>query len=135
MNQLLSLKEAVVVVASVAVLDGLWIWSNYPMYSRMYAGVQGSPMRVNAVGAALAYAFVFLSIALLVVPRLRKTPGRLWDCVREAGVLGMCVYGIYNFTNLALLRTYSWKVAIVDTIWGGVLYTAVAMILVSINRR
>lgn len=38
-----------------------------------------------------------------------------------AAVLGVCVFGIYNFTNAATLKNYSNRIAIHDTLWGGLL--------------
>ena len=43
----------------------------------------------------------------------------------DAFILGFCVYGIYEFTNIAIFKNYKWIAAIVDTLWGGILfYTA-----------
>lgn len=129
---MVDIKTAIVIIVSVAVLDGIWISLNLPMYNRMYSSVQGSPMRVNMVGAALSYIFIFVAIAFIVAPRLKVTKGTIWDCIREGGLIGLCIYAIYNFTNLATLSKYSLTVAILDTLWGATLFTLVAFVLTKI---
>lgn len=123
-------KEIIAIIAAFAILDGIWILLNLPMYKRMYSSVQcGSPMKINALGAICAYVFMFIAFAFIVLPRLRKTEGTFVDCLREGGLFGLCAYGIYNFTNLATFNNYSLKVAIIDTLWGATLYTLTALIL------
>ena len=133
---MLNIREALVIIVAVAVLDGIWISANQPLYNRTLSAVQGAPMRVNPLGAVLSYVFIFLAFAFVVLPRLRGTKGTLMDCVREGGLVGLCIYGIYNFTNLATLGpNYTLGVALLDTAWGTVLFTAVAYALVILGRR
>lgn len=123
-------STALIVIVSVAILDGIWISLNFPMYNRMFSAVQGAPMRVNMLGAVGAYIFIFLSFMYLVLPRLQNN----WDCLREGGLFGLCAYGIYNFTNLALFKDYSITVALLDTLWGGALYTIVSLIVLNVAK-
>ena len=41
---------------------------------------------------------------------------------KQAFVYGLCIYGVYDFTTLALLKGYDWKFAVADTLWGGILF-------------
>lgn len=43
----------------------------------------------------------------------------------SGALFGLCVYGIYNMTNLALLPGYSWTLAIVDTLWGMTIFSII----------
>ena len=42
-------------------------------------------------------------------------------------LLGFCLYGVYDMTSLALFKYWTWPVAIVDCIWGGVLVALVSV--------
>lgn len=96
-------------------LDYLWLSATQRIYVEAAERIQRQPVQFNKTAAALAYACL---IALLV-QILR------WDA-GMAGWIGLLVYGIYNFTTLALLRDYSWGVALMDTAWGGVLFGTTA---------
>jgi uncharacterized membrane protein len=39
------------------------------------------------------------------------------------GAVGFSIYGIYNFTSLAIYKDLEASIAITDTIWGTTLYT------------
>lgn len=53
---------------------------------------------------------------------------RLAICARYAGLLGLLAYGMYDFTTKAALTKYPWRVAFIDTAWGCVLFTLVALL-------
>jgi uncharacterized membrane protein len=41
---------------------------------------------------------------------------------KQAFLYGVCIYGVFDFTNLAIFSKYDWKLALADTLWGGVLF-------------
>lgn len=43
----------------------------------------------------------------------------------RGAALGLTVYGVYNLTNLALLKGWTWQVTAADVAWG-ILLTAAA---------
>ena len=40
----------------------------------------------------------------------------------DAFLLGFTTYAIYDLTNYALLNKYSFKLGLMDSIWGGTLF-------------
>jgi uncharacterized membrane protein len=52
---------------------------------------------------------------------------KLLISIQYGGLLGLLTYGIYNFTNLAILKNYSIPVTIFDTLWGGILFSIICM--------
>ncbi len=43
--------------------------------------------------------------------------------------MGAATYAVYDFTNLATLKNYDFSFAVVDTLWGGVLFAIVRFLL------
>lgn len=121
--------SALVIIFLLIILDGLWISINSKMYSDMYSKVQNSPMEINKLGAIISYMFIFISLFVIILPRLKKANRTITDCLIQSGLVGLTIYGIYNFTNLATLKNYSFKVAVIDTLWGGLLYTIIGIVL------
>ena len=37
-------------------------------------------------------------------------------------MLGVLIYGVFDTTNYALFKKWDWKLAVMDSLWGGVLY-------------
>jgi len=74
--------------------------------------------------AALFYALCAAGITILVVqPALYA--GEWHKAVILGAVFGLCAYGTYDLTNLATLRRWSFRLALVDMAWGTFL-TAIA---------
>lgn len=83
-------------------------------FARQIAAVQGSPMVVNLFGAIITYVFLIFGINYFIIQ-----PGR---SAQDAFLLGLVVYGVYDFTNLALLSKWQLTTAVIDTLWGGTLF-------------
>jgi len=77
---------------------------------------QGSPLAFRA-WAALP---VYLALAYLV-SKPNSSP--------EAFAMGLCVYTVYDFTNLSTLDGWSWRFALADSLWGGVITSIVYAVL------
>jgi uncharacterized membrane protein len=95
-------------------LDALYIGSQMKTFQSIYLNIQKSPLRVRYASAALCY--VFLTILLYYFILKPNRP------IRDAFILGVCVYGVYDTTTYALLRDYPLQTAVMDTVWGGVLF-------------
>ena len=131
----MSFPTWLIVIISVAILDGIWISSNISMYSALYTRVQcGKPMRVKMDGAIMAYIFLVIVMIIFVPPLVKDTDKSLLSSLQTAGLLGACIYGIYNFTNLATLAGYSLKAAMIDTLWGTILFTIVGWLIANYGK-
>ena len=76
--------------------------------------VQGSPMKVNLVGAILCYIILVLGINYFIIYQNKS--------ILDAFLLGLLIYGVYETTNYALFSNWSVSTVIIDTLWGGILF-------------
>ena len=95
-----------------AVVDLPWLLFVSGNAQTMVRKIQGSDLQVRYAPAAVVY------IALAYLVGLTTTPF-------EAFKLGVAVYAVYDFTNLALFKNYDPLFAIADSLWGGVLLATV----------
>lgn len=125
------IKAAIIIILCLLILDAIWISMNSKMYTNVFSTIQNEPLRVKYLQAAIAYVFIIILFLNIILPKLDITSSdkSIMSCFRDSGIIGLCTYGIYNFTNFAVFERYSWKVAILDTIWGGVLFTLIAYCL------
>lgn len=96
----------------IVVLDLPWLTLTQPYVKEMF----GPELTLRILPAIVVY---------LALAYLAKLPKKASD----AFLLGLSVYAVYDFTNLATLKRYDWRFAIADSLWGGVLFTAVFYIL------
>jgi uncharacterized membrane protein len=107
-------KQLLVSAAGLVAIDFAYLTVIKGHFARQIAAVQGSPMVVNAFAVIATYVFLIFGLNYFIL-----RPGRsAWD----AFLLGLVVYGVYDFTNLALLSKWQLFTAVTDTLWGGVLF-------------
>ena len=83
--------------------------------------VQGSPIKINYLGAAMCYILLIVGINYFII-KPRKS-------VSDAFLLGIIIYGVYETTNYALLKNWSILTVLIDTLWGGLLFAATTYIV------
>ena len=97
-------------------VDLPWLLLNSQNVAAMIEGIQRAPLAFRAWAAIPVY----LALAYLV----SKPNSRL-----EAFAMGLCVYAVYDWTNMSTFSEYSWGFAIGDTCWGGFITSIVFTIL------
>ena len=96
------------------ILDSVYLHLMTGYFKRQVMAVQGSPLQLNLVGAALCYVFIIFGLNYFIIKN-RKS-------VKDAFLLGIVVYAIFELTNLALFKNWYIMSVIIDTLWGGILF-------------
>lgn len=102
------------IAAVMLILDGIWIYliaGN--AFSSMVENIQGSAMKIRPAGAVVAYAAMILLFNQFIT---KESSG--WD----AFLLGFLAYLIFDGTNYALIDNWDLKTAVVDSVWGSILF-------------
>ena len=81
--------------------------------------------------ALVVYLAIVLGIVLFVVPRANGNP---FAALVWGALFGAITYGIYDFTNHAILEDWPLKVTIVDLIWGMTLCATTSLIVVYVAK-
>lgn len=90
-------------------------------YGKMIQKIQGSKMEVN-MGAALVVYIALVGIWYVFIhPEIKKKG--LKEALCKAFILGLFTYAIYDFTNMAILKDYRFDLAVIDSVWGGLLFS------------
>jgi len=103
---------------SMLALDGLYL-SNIggPLFAKMVKGIQKEEMKLNMYGTIGSYILLILVLYKFIIMERRS--------LTDAFILGLCVYGVFDFTNIAIFKNYNWIPAMLDTLWGGILFYSV----------
>lgn len=119
-------------------LDIAWISLNLTKYSKEVFKVQKAAMNLRYEHAIIAYIIILFSILYIAIPFTTQSikinnggnggkdisiENKLLYSFMYGGALGFSVFGIYNFTSLAIYKDLDATIAITDTIWGTTLYT------------
>lgn len=114
-----------VILVSLLALDAVYLSMIHTMFGQMIQGIQGSAMTLNIWGAVLCYAALTFGLWYFIVREKRSA--------FDAGLLGLVIYAVYETTSMATLKKWDPKVALLDSVWGFVLFYLVtsAVYLVS----
>lgn len=115
------LRYATAYVATLVVflgIDYIWLSRATTFYKLELGGLLAEKPNLAIAGGFYAL-YVAGIMALAVVPAERS--GSWIAAFLLGGVLGLIAYGTYDLTNLATLKGWSTKVAVVDIVWGTLL--------------
>lgn len=105
-------------VLLLALFDLPWLLLIGETAQKLVLRIQGSDLKVKYLPALVVY------IALAYLISQVETP-------MEAFKMGVATYAVYDFTNLAMFKNYTLSFALMDSLWGGVLF---ALVRYALNR-
>lgn len=103
-------------IPSLAILVIDIFWLNFVManpYKKMIKQIQGSEMVPNYPYAIAAYLLVVLLLTFIII----KHDLPLFDSF----VVGICAWGLYDFTTGTVIKNWRLDLALLDVLWGGLL--------------
>jgi uncharacterized membrane protein len=122
MFDFLMLLSAIVMIS----LDFVYLTLMKGYFSNQVKAVQGAPLKINYLGAAICYIFLITGLNYFII-KPRKS-------VTDAFLLGIVIYGVYETTNYALFSNWSIISVIIDTLWGGLLFAITAYVVEKIKH-
>ncbi len=81
-----------------------------PFYSHAIKKIQGNDIKFRMYSAFIVYIILITGLYYFVIGP-NKT-------AKEGAFFGLVVYGVFDFTNHAIIENYPLPLAIMDTIWG-----------------
>jgi len=111
MNKLLfSLLYLIIDICWITVMSGLF-------YKSRIETIQKEALKFKVLPAILAYLLLLLIIFFICFPLVECYKDKYHPSV-VFGFVGLSIYGVYNFTNGAVLTNHNWDYMLVDTLWG-----------------
>ena len=120
---MVDLKYRVASSLILLVLDFMWLGGFMAgRYHVMIRNIQGSPMKANMLYAVFAYLLMIVGLQQFVLPNLDFKNITVKDCLKYGFVFGLVVYGVYDFTAAVVFKNWDINLALIDILWGGVVY-------------
>jgi len=120
------LVKIITTIFILILLDSVYFYINKDFLSQQVLDVQGTPVSLNVFAAFLCYITLALGINYFI---LREKKSLL-----DAFLLGTLIYAVYETTNKATLKKWTYKIVLIDTLWGGILFTLTTFIMRKIYK-
>ena len=92
-------------------LDIIWLQYFTTIIGPLIEKIQNSPLKLNPYGAVLAY--LIMVVAYYNIAFDGDKPNYF-----KSALLGLAIYGTYEFTNYATFSNWNLKVLGIDIAWG-----------------
>ena len=109
----MELTQFFLTMLTMAIIDAPWLLFTVKVIRDPFY-TTGGGMKIWAA------VIVYIALAYLL---LRQTN------VKDAFLTGAATYAVYDFTVLAVRNDFRWTSAVLDTVWGGVLFAATFTVL------
>lgn len=113
----LNMKRIIISTVLFILIDSIYLKLVSPLFNKLINNIQGTDIKLRLDGALYAYICIVLVFNYFI---LHKN-GTLLD----AFLLGLLTYGIYEGTNRAIFSKWSLDVMLIDSLWGGILFSLV----------
>ena len=96
------------------------------LFGPMVKQIQNEKLTLNYYGATICYVLLLIVLYKFIIKE-KKSP-------KDAFLLGFCIYGVFDSTNIAIFKKYQYFPAIVDMGWGGILFYLTTLITYKILK-
>ena len=117
------IKEIIISSIALLILDGAYITLNQRAFENQIASVQRVILQVNLLGAIICYFFLIFGLNYFIISKKRT--------LLDSFLFGLIIYAVYDSTNYALFKQWKPLLAIMDAIWGGLLFALTTFITYS----
>lgn len=131
----MDISQAVLISVIYLVIDIGYLYLIKNIAYDMVTRIQKKPLKLNISYAILAYIVLVASILYIGIPFMMMHAGRskvrtnmLYISFTTMGILGLCIYAVFAFTNMALFADYWLVMVLADCLWGLTVYTLVGYI-------
>lgn len=108
-------------------LDSIYLFSMKDYFNNQIKIIQGNKIKMKIYPAIICYIALVFGLYYFIISKKRS--------IMDAFILGIVIYSVYETTNLALFDKWSIKTALIDTLWGGILFSLTTFAIYKIKNK
>jgi len=111
-----SMKIKPILISAIVMLflDYIYLSSFSNFFNNLVRSIQGRTINFKTTGAIMCYILLIVGLNYFIIGKKKS--------IADAFLLGIVIYGVYEFTNYAILDKWNIKAVALDTLWGGILF-------------
>jgi uncharacterized membrane protein len=106
-------------------LDSIYLTTFGGFFNNLVQSIQGTKIKFKFTGAILCYLLIIYGLNYFIIDKQKS--------IKDAFILGIFVYGVYETTSYTILDKWNMKAVTLDTLWGGILFALTTKIVYSIK--
>lgn len=109
------MKQLILFAIVLFCIDMIWLKGAAKMHSDNVEAVQNTKLNAQYKWGLAFYALAAVAFVYIIQPMSKN---KVRDAIVYGSLLGLLMYGTFDFTNKAIFTNYSTCYAIMDTLWG-----------------
>jgi len=114
-------KLVLITIVVLLLLDSVYLFSTSNYFNNLVEKIQGTQIEMKMVGVVFVYLVIAFGLNYFIIERNSS--------VIDAFILGLFVYGVYEFTNYSIFKKWDAKTVVMDTLWGGILFAGTTYVI------
>jgi len=99
----------------ILILDFIYLSLTTNFYRKLIENIQNEKMKIRLFPTLFCYMVLIFSLYYFILKEKKN--------VFDAFILGLCIYAVYELTNYSILNKWSPEAVVMDTLWGGTLFS------------
>jgi uncharacterized membrane protein len=126
-------KDLAITFLVLLVVDTIYLYLVRNIFRNQVGMVQKQALSVSKIAFILTYVLMASMFYFLVIDSC-ATSKLIRSRYLYAFLMGIFVYGVFEFTNKALFINWKWSTVFLDMIWGGLLFLISYVIITEIKK-
>ena len=120
------ISKYIISIILLPLIDIIYLKSIGGEYNKMIKNIQGEDIEFNISYAVLCWICLLGLLNYFIIKDNKH--------YLEAFLLGLGIYGVYEFTNGAILKKWELWSIIIDTLWGGIFFSLVTLLTYTLDK-
>lgn len=133
----MSIKGFVTAFGSFLIIDFIWlnfVAKNFYFERMQHVGnIIDGKIKISLMPGLFVYVLLALGITYFVLPKSSNND-TFYSVFVSGAILGLVIYGVYDLTNMATLKSWPLSLALADVAWGAVATGVVSYISFSVLK-
>ena len=114
-------KKILVSIISIGVLDFIFLSLMSSNFSKAVKSIQKSKLNLRYIPMIMCYILMIFGYNYFITLQNKS--------ILDSVIFGIVVYGIFDTTTMSIFNNWNWKIALIDTLWGGILFGTTTYII------
>ena len=94
-------------------IDSIYLYLTKNLFKKMVLEIQNSDLQIRLESGLMVYLLITIGLYYFIIKEKRSP--------YDAALLGLIMYGVFDFTNYAIFKNYDIYIGLMDTLWGSIL--------------
>tara|TARA_X000000950_G_scaffold37328_1_gene39868 strand:- start:389 stop:772 length:384 start_codon:yes stop_codon:yes gene_type:complete len=117
--------DVLLVAGILTILDGTFIYFMKNRFVKQIEKITCKPIVIRFSSVVACYIILTIGVYYFVIYKNSS--------LVDSGLMGFMIYGIFETTNLAIFKDWNIVNAVIDSIWGGLLFVLTKLVFVQLK--